>query len=111
MYVFCKSVIKYLGIAREQLHGSYGFSLLLYNWCDLVTLICLLCIECPALPDPANGNIDFSSGNTIGSIATYSCEPGFALLVPCPGNLDGTRTCQDNQVWSGSDSTCEGTSS
>ena len=68
-------------------------------------------IECPSL-SLTNGVIVYVSDTTpefeIGTVATYSCDTGFAVVG------DMTRTCLDNNqldivgVWSGSAPTCEG---
>ena len=42
---------------------------------------------CSSLPLPANGGISYTSGNSIGSVATYSCNSGFTL------EGSSTRTC------------------
>ena len=60
-------------------------------------------VECPALQNPANGRVNFSS-TTFGSIATYECNDGYVLA----GDLQ--RTCQDNNQWSGSEPQCIGRS-
>ena len=68
-------------------------------------------IECPSL-SLTNGVIVYASDTSpefeIGTVATYSCDAGFAVVG------DMTRTCLDNNqldivgVWSGSAPTCEG---
>ena len=60
--------------------------------------------QCPSLADPTNGQVTFSNSTNVGSIATYSCDTGFAL------NGNPMRTCQatgNTADWSGDDSTCE----
>ena len=54
---------------------------------------------CPAPPSVANG-APTTTGTTIGSTATYACDPGYRLS-------DTTiHTCQDNRTWSGTPPTC-----
>ena len=67
-------------------------------------------VYCPALTPPDNGTVSISSGVnylSVGSTATYSCDPGHALL----GST--TRTCEDPDrdsvgTWTGSVATCQG---
>ena len=58
-------------------------------------------IDCGSLDDPTNGQVSLDE-TTVGSIATYTCDPGFMLI----GNME--RTCQENGEWSGNEPTCEG---
>ena len=51
-------------------------------------------IDCGSLPDIPNGNVSYSSGTTFGSVAMYSCEPGYMLM----GSLN--HTCQADGDWS-----------
>eukprot|EP00731_Ephydatia_muelleri_P030223 Em0021g746a len=58
-------------------------------------------ITCPAfLTEPANGKITIPC-NTVGCIATYSCNNQSVLI----GN--STRVCLSNGLWSGSSSACQ----
>ena len=67
-------------------------------------------VYCPALTPPDNGTVSISSGVnylSVGSTATYSCDPGYALL----GST--TRTCEDPDrdsvgTWTGSMPNCQG---
>ena len=59
-------------------------------------------MDCGSLTDPANGQVDLTSGITFGQTATYSCNTGYNLV----GN--STRTCQATAVWTGSVPTCQG---
>ena len=59
-------------------------------------------MDCGSLTDPANGQVDLTSGTTFGQIATYSCSTGYNLVG------DSTRTCQATGEWSGSAPTCQG---
>ena len=59
-------------------------------------------MDCGSLTDPANGQVDLTSGTTFNQTATYSCNTGYNLVG------DSTRTCQATGVWSGSAPTCQG---
>lgn len=62
-------------------------------------------ITCSALPSIANGSISYPSSQNWGSVATYSCSPGYTLVG---GNT--TRTCggvSNPGTWSGSAPTCQ----
>ena len=70
-------------------------------------------IECPSLDSPDNGKISYSGNATnelyiYGTVATYSCPPGFGL------NSNQTRVCTgdgSSEVvgrFNGSEPTCEG---
>ena len=59
-------------------------------------------VDCGSLTDPANGQVDLTSGTIFRQTATYSCNTGYNLV----GN--STRTCQATGEWSGSAPTCEG---
>ncbi len=60
---------------------------------------------------PGNGSLTISSGVnplSVGSVATYSCDLGYALLPGPP-----TRTCEDPDsdsvgTWTGTMPDCEG---
>ena len=66
-------------------------------------------IECPSLDPPDNGMISYSrntkSGSYIlGTVATYSCSPGFGL------NSSQSRVCVNNEAvgrFNGSEPSCE----
>ena len=58
-------------------------------------------MDCGSLTNPANGQVDLTSGTTFGQIATYSCDTGYNLV----GN--STRTCQATETWSGSAPACQ----
>ena len=54
---------------------------------------------CPELQDQANGYVAFSS-RTVGSQASYFCDPGYQLM----GVL--LRICEDSGKWSDSEPNC-----
>jgi len=54
---------------------------------------------CPTLVAPGNGSVTPTMGTT-GTVATYSCNAGYALT----GNA--TQTCQPAGTWSGTVPTC-----
>ncbi|XP_035675655.1 sushi, von Willebrand factor type A, EGF and pentraxin domain-containing protein 1-like [Branchiostoma floridae] len=53
---------------------------------------------CPPLTAPNHGSV--VGGNNYGDVAHYACDPGYDL-VGTP-----SRTCQDNQLWSGTAPSC-----
>ena len=59
--------------------------------------------ECDDLHDPLFGNVSLS-GNSIGDVATYVCDPGFELVG------QPTRTCEQlnpqTADWSGEEPVC-----
>lgn len=64
---------------------------------------------CPDIPDPQNGNIDFtgdiSAPFDVGTTATYSCDQGYSLVGD-----SAVRSCLNaglDYYWSGDASTCE----
>ena len=70
-------------------------------------------ITCPALSDPANGMVTYSSGSPVGGmvpfdvVATYQCDPGYALVGAT------TRTCTGDGsstmgAFTGDQPSCEG---
>ena len=56
--------------------------------------------DCGNLTAPADGSVNFSSGTTFQSVATFECSIGYTL------EGDATRTCQANESWSNSDPSC-----
>lgn len=56
---------------------------------------------CGPLSQPENGDVD-ASITTVGSVATYSCNPGYLI------SDDSQRNCQMDGFWSGSAPTCLG---
>ena len=63
-----------------------------------------LLLACPPLTAPTNGMISCLLGGDgdpdPGENCTITCNTGYEL------NGSGTRTCQNNGSWSGSDATC-----
>ena len=73
--------------------------MLLYKWSAL-----LLLVICPSLSTPTNGRISCSlGGNRVanpGESCTFTCNTSYELTG------SGTRTCQSDGSWSGSDAMC-----
>ncbi len=67
-------------------------------------------VYCPSLTAPGNGSVTIISGVnllSVGSVAAYSCDPGYTLLGP------PTRTCEDPDsdsmgTWTGTMLECQG---
>ena len=61
---------------------------------------------CDNLPDPPFGDVSLT-GNSIGDVATYVCDPGFELVG------QPTRTCEQlnpqTADWSGEEPVCRRT--
>ena len=68
--------------------------------------MCFMLVTCPSLTRPTNGMISCSLGGNnipnVGENCTVTCNTGYEL------NGSGTRNCQNNGSWSGSDATCLG---
>lgn len=62
--------------------------------------------ECPTLPAPPNGGVATTSGNSVGSLAIYSCDSGFSFAA---GTVI-TRDCLGTGEWSGVEPQCVGES-
>ena len=60
----------------------------------------LTAVVCGVLSNPVNGQVS-TTGTTFGQTATYTCNAGYSLVG------GGTRTCQANEMWSGSVPTCQ----
>ena len=56
--------------------------------------------------DLVNGSIAYDmetiDDRPVDTVATYTCNTGYTLIG------DSTRTCGSDELWSGSDPTCEG---
>ena len=76
-------------IMNDELRLSYVF-------------LSLTAVDCGNLTDPANGQVNHTSGTTFRENATYSCNTGYNLVG------DSTHTCQATGNWSGSAPTCAG---
>lgn len=64
-------------------------------------IILFMFVDCGVLSNPANGNVDITSGTTFGEIATYSCNPGFVR------NGAVTTECQSDGSWSNTPPSCD----
>lgn len=58
--------------------------------------------DCGSLSDPENGNVNTSTGTTVGSEAVYSCNEGYDLNGP------EIRSCSSDGTWSDTEPTCVG---
>ncbi|CAH1774655.1 unnamed protein product [Owenia fusiformis] len=58
--------------------------------------------QCGDVPNVSNGKVKATSGNDVGSVATYTCDIGYNLVG------EATRTCQPDQTWSGTTPQCQG---
>ena len=61
----------------------------------------LTVVDCNALPNPTNGQVNHAAGTTFGRTATYSCNTGYNLVG------DNIHTCQAHGEWSGNPPTCQ----
>ena len=59
-------------------------------------------VDCGPLTDPANGQVDTSSGTTFWSTATYTCAIGYTL------SGSQSRTCGADGNWTSSEPSCNG---
>ena len=57
--------------------------------------------DCQPLPSPMDGSVSTPTGTTYGSVASYSCKPGYTRV----GAM--TRTCQNDRTWSGAAPVCQ----
>lgn len=55
--------------------------------------------DCPSL-QVTDGYVNTTDGKRYGSVASYKCTSGFILVG------DENRTCEDDSMWSGTDSIC-----
>ena len=66
-------------------------------------------IRCQDIPDPANGQIHFVPDQTapfnFGTLATFSCDPGYGLDWEAKRQCGGNGNSTDG-VWSDSSPTC-----
>ena len=58
-------------------------------------------VDCGSPSLPANGQVQTKSGTTFGSIATYTCDTGYAL------SNSSSRTCGASGKWSPSEPSCQ----
>lgn len=67
---------------------------------SFLPVFCVSALSCPSLSSPSNGNVALSSGNLVGSTATYSCNSGYKTT------FTSTRYCQADGQWSGGEASC-----
>ena len=65
--------------------------------------ICISVKECTPLGIPLYGQVICTAGNIFGSQCSYSCHTGYRLVAG-----SSSRTCQHDDVFSGSPATCAG---
>ena len=59
-------------------------------------------INCDPLTGPDNGQVDTSNGTIVGSIATYTCDTGYAL------SGSQSRICGADGNWTSTVPMCKG---
>jgi len=63
-------------------------------------------VTCPLLADPNNGAINCLLGDdevpSYGDTCSFTCNTGYQLIG------SNRRTCQDDLIWSGSETMCRG---
>lgn len=69
------------------------------RWSDAPPTCKMEEVSCPTLSEIQDGFVDIS-GNTVGSVAAYSCNQGFELIGK------RKRTCQENGLWSSTEPSC-----
>jgi hypothetical protein len=57
--------------------------------------------DCPTLDSPADGTVTTPDGTPVGAEAIYACNAGFERTG------EATRTCQEDNSWSGGEPTCD----
>jgi len=58
-------------------------------------------VPCPSLTDPKNGVMTCSDGvPSYGDTCNFTCNTGYKLTG------SNTRTCQSDESWSGTETTC-----
>lgn len=60
-------------------------------------------VRCDQLLVPENGNITYSNGTKVGSVAKYTCKEGFHI-----NNRNTNRVCLDSGTLTGTDKRCNG---
>ena len=69
-----------------------------------LTLYILYIVSCPSLTNPNNGTINCSLGDdgvpSFEDTCSFTCNTGYVLTS------NDTRTCQNDESWSGSDDVC-----
>ena len=60
----------------------------------------ILLVDCGPLSNPANGQVDITSGTSINSVATYSCYTGYNVTG------ESTRICTADGQWTPAAPTC-----
>ena len=87
-----------------------GYIWNLYSVQYITYLLICVCVvpTCPRLTAPANGDVDCSLGDdgqpNPGDTCTFTCDDGFGL------SGSASRTCMNDETWSGSTTSCSGAS-
>jgi len=58
-------------------------------------------ITCPVLVESAEVDISYTDDQNIGSIATFSCDPGFLLIG------GGALSCSEEGEWNSTTPSCQ----
>ncbi|XP_022235090.1 sushi, von Willebrand factor type A, EGF and pentraxin domain-containing protein 1-like [Limulus polyphemus] len=69
-------------------------------WSGNVPICEKVSVQCPSLPDPANGKV-LPCHSTVGSRCKITCSPGYTIFIG-----SSTRTCLSNGAWSGIETMC-----
>ena len=73
----------------------------IYQSCRIIYCLLNAAITCPRLSAPKYGSVKVTGYFRPGSVAKYSCKPGFKLVGT------STRKCLSNGYWSGKAPTCQ----
>ena len=86
----------YLKLTHSPTHTDKLTHLPTYLPARLPYLLGVYLTDCGPLSAPKRGRIYLVNGTTtFGSVARYSCQPGYRLSSPM------TRVCNDTSTWSG----------
>ncbi|XP_064386119.1 sushi, von Willebrand factor type A, EGF and pentraxin domain-containing protein 1-like isoform X4 [Halichondria panicea] len=91
------STVTYSCISGYEFSGGVPRTCTVSGWSDGGSPTCT--VSCGSLDDPINGRVT-TTGTTLSSIATYTCDTGYTLTG------DMTRTCQANRDWTGLEPSC-----
>ena len=86
--------------SQPSCSGEWSLLTVKHTPCCICNIF-LTAVDCGDLSQPSNGQISIPA-TTLGSMATYSCDPGYTL----DGNA--SRICGSDGQWSGSQPSCSG---